>query len=174
MRLPGWDSLAFVEHAHSVLELAGIICLALLVVAEVLRWQYGSRAKALTEQAQPPHVLTEEQRATISEKTKRLAGAELEIASIVGDVEAKALADEIAGVLRSVGWKVQQSTPFFREPTANKLLIMVRDPGDDPPPAANALYAALQAAGLAVSGAHSNQVRPGGVQLMIGERTPTR
>lgn len=122
MRLPGWDSLPFVEHAHSVFELAGIICLGLLVVAEVLAYQYGHRVKALMERAQPPHVLSEEQRTAIAEKARHLTGADLEIASQGGDVEAKDLADEIAGALRSVGWKVRQSTPFFREPTANKLL----------------------------------------------------
>jgi len=34
--------------------------------------------------------------------------------------------------------------------------------------------AALQAAGLPVSGAHLDQVQPGWIRLMIGERTPAR
>ena len=117
-----------------------------------------------------PQVLTEEQMAAIVKAAQALSGARVEIDSIIGDVPAKALGDDIATALRSVGWNVEQSTPYFLKPGANELLIVIADPGDNPPPAATALASALQAAGLPVSGAHNSQVQAEAVTPMIGER----
>ncbi len=50
--LPGWNSLPTVERYHSVAEIAGIVILAALVVAEVVAYQYGKRKDFLTEQQQ--------------------------------------------------------------------------------------------------------------------------
>jgi len=168
MRLPGWDSLPFVDRAHSWLELAGIICLALLVIAEVLRWQYGNREKVLLKRIEPPHALTEEQRSAIAEKAKGLT-AELEIVSIIGDAEAKNLSDDIAAALRSVDWTVQQTTPYFIQKPNQPLIVFVPD-RDHPPAAADALIRGLQAAGLLVEGQGGLDQKPGRIQLIIGER----
>ena len=50
--LPGWDSLSTVTRYHNIAEIAGIIILAGLVVAEVAAYQYGHRKDNLTEQQQ--------------------------------------------------------------------------------------------------------------------------
>lgn len=44
---PGWDSLTAVSRWHSFFEIAGIACLALLVGAEILAFQYGHRKDLL-------------------------------------------------------------------------------------------------------------------------------
>jgi hypothetical protein len=48
--LPGWDSLPAVSRYHSIAEIAGIIILAALVMAEIVAYQYGKRKDFLTEQ----------------------------------------------------------------------------------------------------------------------------
>jgi hypothetical protein len=50
--LPGWDSLPAVTRYHNWAEMAGIAFLALLVIAEVLAYQYGHRKDDLIEQQQ--------------------------------------------------------------------------------------------------------------------------
>jgi hypothetical protein len=50
--LPGWDSLPAVTRYHNWAEALGIAFLALLVVAEVISYQYGHRRDSLTEQQQ--------------------------------------------------------------------------------------------------------------------------
>lgn len=50
--LPGWDSLPTVSRYHSVAEIAGILILAALVVAEIVAYRYGKRKDFLTEQQQ--------------------------------------------------------------------------------------------------------------------------
>lgn len=50
--LPGWDSLSTVTRYHNWAEMAGIVAVAVLVVAEVVSYQYGQRKDALTEQQQ--------------------------------------------------------------------------------------------------------------------------
>jgi hypothetical protein len=50
--LPGWDSLLAVTRYHSWAEIAGIVFVGLLVVAEVVTYQYGHRKDDLTEQQQ--------------------------------------------------------------------------------------------------------------------------
>ena len=47
--LPGWDSLPAVSRYHGWAELAGIVFVALLVVAEVIAYKYGHRKDDLTE-----------------------------------------------------------------------------------------------------------------------------
>jgi hypothetical protein len=50
--LPGWDSLSTVTRFHNWAEMAGIVILAFLVVAEVAAYKYGHRKDDLTEQQQ--------------------------------------------------------------------------------------------------------------------------
>ena len=50
--LPGWDSLPAVTRHHNWAEMAGIAFLALLVIAEVVAYQYGHRKDDLTNQQQ--------------------------------------------------------------------------------------------------------------------------
>jgi hypothetical protein len=50
--LPGWDSLPAVTRYHNWAEMAGIVAVALLVVFEVVTYQYGHRKDDLTEQHQ--------------------------------------------------------------------------------------------------------------------------
>jgi hypothetical protein len=50
--LPGWDSLPAVTRYHSWSEMAGIVFLALLVIAEIVTFKYGHRKDDLTEQQQ--------------------------------------------------------------------------------------------------------------------------
>jgi cell division protein FtsL len=49
---PGWGSLSAVSRIHNWAEIAGIVFLALLVVAETITWKYGNRKDSLTEQQQ--------------------------------------------------------------------------------------------------------------------------
>ena len=116
----------------------------------------------------PPHALTEEQRAAIAEKAKG-SGAELEIVSIIGDVEAKNISDDIAAALRSVDWTVQQSTLYFIQKPNQPLVVSVPD-REHPPAAADALIRGLQAAGLPVEGEGGLDRKPGRIKLRIGER----
>ncbi len=50
--LPGWDSLSAVTRYHGWAEVAGIVFLAALVIAEVVTYQYGHRKDDLTEKQQ--------------------------------------------------------------------------------------------------------------------------
>jgi hypothetical protein len=50
--LPDWDSLPAVTRFHNWAEMAGIVFLALLVVAEVVSYKYGHRRDILTGQQQ--------------------------------------------------------------------------------------------------------------------------
>ncbi len=50
--LPGWDSLPTVTRYHNLAEIAGIGILALLVVMELVAYQYGQRKDGLTEKQQ--------------------------------------------------------------------------------------------------------------------------
>jgi hypothetical protein len=50
--LPGWNSLPAVTRFHNWAEMAGIVFLALLVVAEVVAYKYGHRRDILTGQQQ--------------------------------------------------------------------------------------------------------------------------
>lgn len=50
--LPGWDSLSAVTRYHGWAEIAGIIFLALLVIAEVTAYRYGHRKDDLTDRQQ--------------------------------------------------------------------------------------------------------------------------
>lgn len=45
--LPGWESLESVSRVHGWFEIAGIVCLALLVLAESFTFIYGRRKDAL-------------------------------------------------------------------------------------------------------------------------------
>jgi hypothetical protein len=50
--LPGWDSLTAVTRYHNWAEMAGIIAVAVLVVAEVVQFKYGHRRDDLAAQEQ--------------------------------------------------------------------------------------------------------------------------
>jgi hypothetical protein len=50
--LPGWGSLPAVTRFHNWAEMAGIVILAFLVIAEVVSYKYGQRKDDLTEQQQ--------------------------------------------------------------------------------------------------------------------------
>ncbi len=50
--LPGWDSLPAVTRYHGWAEMAGIVFVALLVVAEIVAYKYGHRKDHLAEQQQ--------------------------------------------------------------------------------------------------------------------------
>jgi hypothetical protein len=50
--LPGRDSLDSVTRWHGFYEIAGIVCLALLVAVEVLAYQYGYRKDELIAAAE--------------------------------------------------------------------------------------------------------------------------
>jgi hypothetical protein len=47
--LPGWNSAATVSRIHAWFEIAGIICLALLVFTEVVAYVYGHRKDTLQQ-----------------------------------------------------------------------------------------------------------------------------
>ena len=165
----GWDSLPFADRAHSWLELTAMIFVGLSFVTGLLAILYGNRAKTLLERMQPPHALTEEQRAAIAEKAKGSAGTELVIESIVGDVEAKNLSDDITAALRSVDWTVLQSTPYFIQRPDQPLVVFVPDP-ERPSAAAEALILGLQAVGLRVEGKGGLDPQSRAFLLRIGER----
>jgi hypothetical protein len=50
--LPGWNSLPAAIRFHNWAEMAGIVFLAFLVIAEIVAYQYGHRKDDLTEQQQ--------------------------------------------------------------------------------------------------------------------------
>jgi len=85
--LPGWGSLSAVTRYHGWAEVAGIVLLALLVIAEVVAYKYGHRKDDLTEQQQ--HAADQrhdEEMARLQLETARMqeraAKAELELAKI--------------------------------------------------------------------------------------------
>lgn len=69
--LPGWDSLPAVTRYHNWAEMAGIIAVAVLVVAEVIQYKYGHRRDDL---------ITLEQTATNQRHDEELARVHLETA----------------------------------------------------------------------------------------------
>ena len=50
--LPGWDSLPTVTRYHNWAEMAGIIAVAVLVIAEVIQYKYGHRRDDLIAREQ--------------------------------------------------------------------------------------------------------------------------
>lgn len=52
MTLPGWNSVGTVSRIHGWFEIAGVVCLALLVVAEVFAYIYGHRKDDLVRVAE--------------------------------------------------------------------------------------------------------------------------
>jgi hypothetical protein len=50
--LPGWDSLPTVARYHNWAEMAGIVALAFLIIAEIITYKYGHRKDELSEQQQ--------------------------------------------------------------------------------------------------------------------------
>lgn len=47
MAIPGWDSLDTVTRIHKICEIAGIVCLGLLALFEVVQYVYGHRKDTL-------------------------------------------------------------------------------------------------------------------------------
>jgi hypothetical protein len=85
--LPGWDSLPAVTRYHSWAEIAGIIFVFLLVIAEVVGYRYGHRKDDLTERQQiATNQRHDEEMARLNLETakvqERAAKAELELAKL--------------------------------------------------------------------------------------------
>jgi hypothetical protein len=91
--LPGWDSLPAVSRYHSVAEIAGIIVLAALVVAEVVAYKYGKRKDFLTEH---------QQQATEQRHDKEMAQLHLDAAKANADATS-ARADIATADARAAG-----------------------------------------------------------------------
>jgi len=80
----GWDTLASVTRWHNFLEIAGIVCLALLVGTEILAFQYGHRKDALIVAAEEA---VAEQRRRDPDATETRRKAEMEAAEARGRTE---------------------------------------------------------------------------------------
>ena len=81
MQLPGWDSVETASRIHSFSEIAGIVCLALLVVFEVLSLGYGHRRETLAHD-QEQRAREQEQQA--HEKELRALQAALPAPIVIG------------------------------------------------------------------------------------------
>jgi hypothetical protein len=85
--LPGWDSLPTVTRYHNWAEMAGIIAVAVLVIAEVIQYKYGHRRDDLIAREQiATNKHHDEEMARLHLKTaqtrERAANAELELGKI--------------------------------------------------------------------------------------------
>ena len=90
--LPGWDPLPAVTRYHNWAEMAGIIAVAVLVVAEIIQFKYGHRRDDLIAQEQTAtnqrhdeemarlHLDTAQSNARAAEATQKAAEAQLELA----------------------------------------------------------------------------------------------
>src|ERR1700730_263389 len=103
MSLPGWDSLDTASHIHDAAEIAGIVFLALLVVAEVCRFSYSVRIKEL-ETAALRRALTPEQRDTLIGGLSPFRGQKIAVVCVLGDGEAKRFAEDFVAVFLNAGW----------------------------------------------------------------------
>ena len=76
--LPGWHSLESVSSIHRTLEIAGIVCLGLLVLAEILAYLYGHRRDELAaERAQQQGIAAKaEHEGQVAELSAKLAKSE--------------------------------------------------------------------------------------------------
>ena len=142
---PGWDSLESVTRLHSFFEMAGIVCLALLVVAEVLAFKYGNRKDVLTgareeatakelrvlKEREAPRSLSEAQRIKLLDELSKGKTYELTVRHS-SDLESQNFAEQISTALRAAGWKI--NPPAFRIVTrdAAGLFIVVRDMNSPP------------------------------------------
>ena len=116
--LPGWESLPTVTRYHNWAEIAEIVVLAILVIAEVVSFGYGHRKDDLTERQQTAtnqrhdeemarlHVEAarlsaeaESARAAIAESKAREKEAELKLAQLEKKVTPRVIDDEQAGML---------------------------------------------------------------------------
>ena len=87
--LPGWDSLPAVTRYHNWAEIAGIIAVAVLVVAEIIQFKYGHRRDDLIAQEQTAtnqrhdeemarlHLDTAQSNARAAEATQKATEAQL-------------------------------------------------------------------------------------------------
>jgi hypothetical protein len=107
--LPGWDSLSTVSRNHSIAEIAGIIILAALVVAEVASYKYGKRKDFLTEQQQ--HATDQRHDEEIARLHLEAAKANERAAETYAQFAARAIKPEQAmaliSKLKSAGFKVR-------------------------------------------------------------------
>ena len=127
--LPGWDSLPTVTRYHNWAEITGIVVLFLLVIAEVISFQYGHRKDDLTERQQVTtnqrhdeemarlHVEAarlsadaESARAAIAESKAREKEAELKLAQLEKEITPRAINDEQAAEI------VEKIKPFAGTP----------------------------------------------------------
>ena len=113
--LPGWHSGAAGSGIASGAELIGIMCLALLVVAEVVGYYYGHRESVLREQAHDsemtevreqmePWTLSEEQRQFLIKELSPFRGQKVSIKCVFGNSNSLLMAKDFQSVFSESGW----------------------------------------------------------------------
>lgn len=119
--LPGWNSLQIVSMIHSVCEIAGILFLGLMVIAEVGAYKYGHRKEALQELASKeairaieeqlgPRKLTGAQRKTLASLLGKAHKQKVQIVTRLMDGEAAHYAQELGTAFMGAGWTTSFSS----------------------------------------------------------------
>lgn len=142
--LPGWNSLETVTKIHRVFEIAGIACLAALVVFETFAYLYDHRKDVLVEELQAPRRLSSQQRDALTQSLSRFKDEQIFVEYPL-DAETTEYAEDFQSALRAAGWMVWGRTFYGEYPRG--VLVVVND-GAMPSPAASALYDELTRLGL--------------------------
>jgi hypothetical protein len=183
MDLPGWDSLESVTWWHSVFEIAGIVFLALLVIAEIFAFIYSHRKDTLADahenayakqlsaikERDEPRSLTEAQRLKLIDLLSKEKTYELTL-SHSPDIESQNFADQISTILKSAGWTIDP--PGFRIMIrdATGLFIFVHDL-NSPPEGSLILQRALKdALGISAPASAKAGFAPGSFELHVGPK----
>jgi hypothetical protein len=142
--LPGWNSLELASRIASGAELAGIIFLGLLVLAEIIAFAYGHREVILREKAyrsemeeanrrlvevqkqQAQRMLSPEQRQSLVMILSPFRGQRISVRSVFGNDESERFARDFVPVFVEAGWDFGESRgPVRAVSTANPVGVEV-------------------------------------------------
>jgi len=101
---PNWGSLESVSRVHRWAEVAGIVILGLLVLAEVLALVYGRRKDTLVERQQAPRRLLAEQKQFLVTALSPFRGQKVRVTCILGNGEGQHLAEDFVAVFTEAHW----------------------------------------------------------------------
>jgi spermidine synthase len=114
----------------------------------------------------PPRTLTQTQAAAILHALADGPVRHIAISAVTGDDEGLQYATQLGQAITAAGWNIELRQSVFSDRVAGLLIFVGAEP---PPPEANELFRALQAAGLNAPG-HLDRTNPGSVLLVVGAR----
>jgi hypothetical protein len=113
-----------------------------------------------------PRELDETQAAALSKALAAGPARHISISAVMGDQEGLQYATELHQAIAAGGWKVDE---VHQVAFSNRVVgVLISVGAKPPPPAANELFQALRAAGLAASGNFDPNADAKSVLLMVG------